>query len=114
MRVAVRPPRPSLLERSPPCPRTAADEPTFHLVLKDRTFEPARHPGPGQHPHYPHRPQRRARSRRVREQRSLGVEKIISAGREATIKVGPLKPGEYPFENEFNKAASGTLVAVAE
>ncbi len=94
-------------------PAQAADEPTFRLVLKDRTFEPARLEVP-------------ANKRIILvvrnaepaaaefESSGLGVEKIISAGREATIKVGPLKPGEYTFENEFNKAATGTLVAVAE
>lgn len=38
-------------------------------------------------------------------------EKIIPGGSEATIAVGPLKPGEYKFFGEFNeKTAQGKLI----
>ncbi len=38
-------------------------------------------------------------------------EKIIKGNTKATIKVGPLKPGEYKFFGEFNEAtAQGKLI----
>ena len=46
------------------------------------------------------------------ESHELNREKIIPAGSKATIFVGPLKPGRYPFLGEFNQAtARGTLIA---
>lgn len=46
------------------------------------------------------------------ESKGLNAEKVISAGREAMIRVGPLAAGRYPFENEFNAGAKGAVVAV--
>lgn len=41
----------------------------------------------------------------------LKREKIIPAGRKATIKVGPLKKGEYSFFGEFHiETAQGKLI----
>jgi len=92
-------------------PARAQDMPTFRLTLKGHQFSPAElqvpagvrfvlvvkneDPTPAEF-----------------ESKELGAEKIISAGREATIRVGPLQPGRYPFEDEFNSQAKGTLVAV--
>lgn len=46
------------------------------------------------------------------ESHELNREKIIAPGAKATIYVGPLKPGRYPFFGEFNeKTARGNLVA---
>ena len=46
------------------------------------------------------------------ESKSLKREKVIQGGATATIVVGPLKPGKYPFFGEFNEAtAQGVLVA---
>lgn len=45
------------------------------------------------------------------ESRELDVEKVISAGREATIRLGPLTPGRYSFMDEFHPEAKGELVA---
>lgn len=46
------------------------------------------------------------------ESKDLRREKVIAAGKEALINIGPLKPGTYRFEGEFNpKTAQGTLVA---
>lgn len=42
----------------------------------------------------------------------LNVEKIIPAGSRATIFVGPLKPGRYPFMGEFHQStAQGVVIA---
>jgi plastocyanin len=46
------------------------------------------------------------------ESHELNREKVIAPGTKATIFVGPLKPGRYPFVGEFHeKTARGTLVA---
>ena len=46
------------------------------------------------------------------ESHELNREKVIAPGTRATIYIGPLKPGRYPFFGEFNeKTARGTIVA---
>jgi len=46
------------------------------------------------------------------ESHSLNREKIIAGKGKATIYIGPLKPGKYPFEGEFNaKTAQGMIIA---
>lgn len=46
------------------------------------------------------------------ESYELNREKVIAAGAGATIYVGPLAPGRYPFFGDFHPAtARGTLVA---
>jgi len=40
------------------------------------------------------------------------AEKVIPAGKEATLMIGPLKPGKYEFHDEYHEAVSKThLVA---
>ena len=46
------------------------------------------------------------------ESHALNREKVIPGGAKATIYIGPLKPGRYPFFGEFNEAtAQGAVVA---
>ncbi len=46
------------------------------------------------------------------ESHSLNREKVIPGGAKATIFIGPLKPGRYPFVGEYNEAtAKGAVVA---
>ncbi|CAG4884042.1 Cupredoxin domain-containing protein [Georgfuchsia toluolica] len=46
------------------------------------------------------------------ESHELNREKVIAPGTGATIYVGPLRPGRYPFFGEFNeKTARGAIVA---
>ncbi|MFM9890526.1 MAG: cupredoxin domain-containing protein [Rickettsiales bacterium] len=45
------------------------------------------------------------------ESHELNREKVVSGNGEAVVFVGPLKAGSYPFVNEFNEKAKGTLVA---
>ena len=88
----------------------AADTPEFTLTIKDHKFEPAELTIPaGQ----------KVRIKVVNadstpeefESHELNREKVIPGGTTATIFVGPLKPGEYPFFGEFNpKTAQGKLV----
>ena len=46
------------------------------------------------------------------ESKDLKLEKIVAAGKEIRLNVGPLKPGEYKFVGEYHeKTAKGVLVA---
>jgi plastocyanin len=45
------------------------------------------------------------------ESKVLKVEKVIPGKSKATVQFGPLKPGKYKFEGEFNsKTAQGIVV----
>lgn len=47
------------------------------------------------------------------ESKPLGREKVIAGKSTATINLGPLKPGRYPFVEEYHEtqaAAQGTIV----
>ena len=92
----------------------AEDPPVFRLELKDHLFSPAEitvpsgkrlilmvHNGDATPAEF--------------ESSTLNVEKVISPGREATVRLGPLEPGRYPFVDEFNQAlAHGVLIAKPE
>jgi len=46
------------------------------------------------------------------ESHSLNREKVIAGKSKATIYIGPLSPGRYSFEGEFNaKTAQGVIIA---
>ncbi len=92
----------------------ADDPPVFQLTLRNNRFEPATLTVPAGV----------KLVLKVRngdatpaefESASLGVEKIISGGREATVRLGPLKPGRYAFMDEFHQeTAQGVLVVAGE
>jgi heme/copper-type cytochrome/quinol oxidase subunit 2 len=41
----------------------------------------------------------------------LRREKVVVAGHEITLYIGPLKPGSYEFFDDFNPSARGHIVA---
>ena len=42
----------------------------------------------------------------------LKVEKVIAGKSKGTVRIGPLKPGRYPFIGEFHEAtAKGVVIA---
>ena len=46
------------------------------------------------------------------ESHALNREKVIAGNTKATIFIGPLKPGKYPFVGEFNETtAKGVVLA---
>jgi hypothetical protein len=46
------------------------------------------------------------------ESKELKVEKIIAGKSKGTVRIGPLKPGRYPFFGEFHEAtAKGVVIA---
>lgn len=44
------------------------------------------------------------------ESSDLGREKVVPAGSEITLFVGPLKPGRYTFFDDFHPSTRGHLV----
>lgn len=85
--------------------------PGYELVIKDHRFEPAELTVPA--------------GKRVRltvhnrdktpeefESHELNREKLIPGGSSASLYIGPLEPGRYPFFGEFNEAtAKGVVIA---
>ena len=46
------------------------------------------------------------------ESHEMKVEKIIPGKSKAVVRIGPLKPGRYPFVGEFHEdTAKGTVIA---
>jgi plastocyanin domain-containing protein len=46
------------------------------------------------------------------ESHEMKVEKVIPGKTKAVVRIGPLKPGRYPFVGEFNEAtAKGVVIA---
>ena len=45
------------------------------------------------------------------ESKDLRVEKVVPAGKTVNVRIRALKPGTYPFFDDFNKAAAGRIVA---
>lgn len=90
---------------------SAAEMPSFELNIKDHRFNPARLDVPA--------------ATKIKlvihnldatdeefESYELNREKIIPGGKTATIYIGPLETGDYPFFGEFNEAtAKGVLHA---
>jgi Cupredoxin-like domain len=88
-----------------------AETPEVKLVIKDHRFTPAELRVPA--------------NKKVKllvanedptpeefESHALNREKVIPGRSSATIYIGPLRPGRYPFEGEFNSAtARGVVVA---
>ena len=43
---------------------------------------------------------------------ALKVEKVVAGNSKGTVRIGPLKPGRYPFIGEYHEAtAKGTVIA---
>ena len=70
-------------------PAALADESTFELTIRDHRFQPEEF-----------------------ESYKLNREKVIPGNSTATVYIGPLDAGTYPFVGEFNqKTAKGSIVA---
>ncbi len=88
----------------------AADPPAFELVLKDHKFAPAELTVPaGQRVKLTIKNQDATAAEF--ESHDFKAEKVIPPGGEASVLIGPLKPGNYRFYDEFHeKSAQGRLV----
>lgn len=93
-----------------PLTALAADN-EYRLVIKDHRFEPAELQLPA--------------GKKVRlivenqdaspeefESHPLNREKVIAGKSTASIYVGPLEPGRYPFFGEFNEATAQGVIVV--
>src|SRR3974390_1202122 len=78
-----------------------ADEATFTLVIQDHRFEPAELPVPAGTKIKPVLENRDATPEEF-ESHELNREKVIAGKSSATIWIGPLKAGRYPYFGEFN------------
>ena len=92
-------------------PARAQEPPTFRLTLKGSRFEPGELQVPAG-VRFVLIVKNENSAAAEFEAKALNAEKVVSAGREATIRLGPLEPGRYTFENEFDDTAKGALVAV--
>ena len=45
------------------------------------------------------------------ESKDLRTEKVVPAGKTVKVRIRALKPGTYPFFDDFNKQTSGKIVA---
>jgi plastocyanin len=100
-----------MLAASALCGGAFAQDASFTLTIKDHRFEPAELQVPA--------------GKKIRlqvknldptpeefESPDLKREKVIPGRSEATIMIGPLKPGTYKFVGEFHEStAKGTVVA---
>ncbi|MDR3411647.1 MAG: cupredoxin domain-containing protein [Formivibrio sp.] len=87
----------------------AADE-GFVLTLKDHQFTPSTLEIPaGQKVKLTIKNQ--DKTAEEFESSDLHREKVIPAGKDGVVNIGPLKPGTYSFKGEYNpKTATGTIV----
>jgi hypothetical protein len=46
------------------------------------------------------------------ESKALKIEKVLAPGAKSSVVINPLKPGEYPYEDEFHsKTSKGRIIA---
>jgi len=91
-------------------PAFAADD-EFRLVIENHKFEPTEVTVPAGRKIKLIVENRDATPEEF-ESKSLHREKVIAGKSSATILVGPLKAGSYPFVGEYNeKTAKGVIVA---
>ena len=46
------------------------------------------------------------------ESSALKVEKVVAGKSKAVVRIGPLKPGRYPFIGEYNEATAKGVIIV--
>jgi hypothetical protein len=89
----------------------SAEETGYALVIKDHRFQPAELTVPAGKKIRLTVENRDATPEEF-ESHELNREKVIAGNGSATIYIGPLEPGRYPFFGEFNEAtAQGVIVA---
>ena len=88
-----------------------ADEDYFSLVIQNHQFEPSELIIPA-NKKIKLRIENKDSTPEEFESHELNREKLVAGKSAATIYIGPLKAGRYPFWGEFNeKTAKGTVVA---
>jgi hypothetical protein len=87
----------------------AADYPQIALSIKDHQFVPSDVPAPGGVKVELIIKNEQATTAEF-ESTALRREKVIPAGGEVSVFVGPLRAGTYEFFDDFNPAARGRLI----
>jgi hypothetical protein len=88
----------------------AADTPTFSLTIQNRAFSPAELQVPAGQKIELHVKNADAAASEF-ESETLHREKVVPAGKEVVVYVGPLRAGTYEFFDDFNPKARGHIVA---
>jgi len=87
-----------------------AQAPSFSTTVRNQAFDPAEITVPAGKKFELHITNADAAPIEF-ESHSLRREKIIPPGKTAIISIGPLKAGNYEFEDEFHPKARGQLIA---
>lgn len=88
-----------------------AEEGVYSLIIRDHRFQPAEISIPAGKKVILMVENQDATPEEF-ESHSLNREKIIAGNGKATIYIGPLSPGRYTFEGEFNaNTAQGSIIA---
>jgi hypothetical protein len=87
-----------------------ADDPVITITLKDHQFEPSEVPVPAGVKLKVQVSNEQTVTAEF-ESKVMHFEKIVNAGGQITVYVGPLQPGSYEFYDDFHHATTGHLVA---
>jgi plastocyanin len=88
----------------------AADTQTASLTIRNRAFEPAQLEVPAGQKIELHVRNADAAASEF-ESAQLHREKVVPAGQEVVVFIGPLRPGRYEFFDDFNPSARGHIIA---
>ena len=88
-----------------------AQEQSFRLTIKDHKFEPAEFEIPA-NTKVTLQVKNEDATPEEFESSTLHREKVVPAGKEVSIFVGPLKPGRYEFIGDFNRATARGVIVV--
>jgi hypothetical protein len=91
-------------------PAAAEDAITASLSIRNRAFEPRELEVPANRKIELH-VRNADESAAEFESNELHREKVVPAGREITVYIGPLRSGRYEFFDDFNPQARGHIVA---
>jgi hypothetical protein len=91
-------------------PAAAADTPTASLTIRNRAFEPVELVVPAGQKIELHVRNADAAAAEF-ESDELHREKVVPAGQEVVVFIGPLRAGRYEFFDDFNPTARGHIVA---
>ena len=95
----------------PAAPASAEEVATYTLTARDGRFDPAVLEVPAGKPFKLDIVNENKKAIEF-ESKPLKQEKVIAAGKKATVNIGALQPGEYKFFDEFNeKTGQGRVVA---
>jgi len=88
----------------------AADNQTASLTIRNRAFEPAELEVPAGQKIELHVRNADAAASEF-ESAELHREKVVPAGQEVVVFIGPLRAGRYEFFDDFNPSARGHIIA---